>query len=56
MLRGDIESSLLPELERNKSEYDVILWDLTDERNGVQHLSQRGSRVTRLRNFPAEGL
>lgn len=50
MMRGDIESSLLPALESAKDDYDVILWDLTDERNGVQQLPD-GGWMTRLRNF-----
>lgn len=55
MLRGDVESSLLPALESAKEDYDVILWDLTDERNGVQRLPD-GGWVTRLRNFQKEQL
>ncbi len=55
MLRGDVESSLLPTLEECRDDYDVILWDLTDERNGVQQLPD-GGWVTRLRNFQKEQL
>lgn len=55
MMRGDIESSLLPTLESTKDDYDVLLWDLTDERNGVQQLPD-GGWITRLRNFQKEQL
>lgn len=55
MLRGDVESSLLPTLIEQADQYDVILWDLTDERNGVQELPG-GGWVTRLRNFDKEQL
>lgn len=55
MLRGDVESSLLPTLIAQRDDYDVILWDLTDERNGVQRLPD-GGWVTRLRNFQKEQL
>lgn len=55
MMRGDVESSLLPTLAAAKDDYDVILWDLTDERNGVQQLPD-GGWITRLRNFQKEQL
>lgn len=55
MLRGDIESSLLTVLEDRRDDYDVILWDLTDERNGVQ-AHPDGGWITRLRNFQKEQL
>ncbi|GAA1722632.1 DUF6270 domain-containing protein [Brachybacterium phenoliresistens] len=55
MLRGDIESSIIPALDAARDDYDVILWDLTDERNGVQSLPG-GGWVTRLRNFEKENL
>lgn len=55
MMRGDIESSLLPTLESAKDDYDILLWDLTDERNGVQQLPD-GGWITRLRNFQKEQL
>lgn len=55
MMRGDIESSLLSTLESTKDDYDVLLWDLTDERNGVQQLPD-GGWITRLRNFQKEQL
>lgn len=47
MFRGGVESSLIPTLRENKGEFDLILWDLTDERNGVQRLPG-GGRVTRM--------
>lgn len=55
MLRGDVESSLLTVLEGRRDDYDLILWDLTDERNGVQ-AHPDGGWVTRLRNFEKEKL
>lgn len=50
MFRGDVESSLIPTLRENKGKFDLILWDLTDERNGVQRLPG-GGLVTRMPNL-----
>lgn len=55
MLRGDVESSLLTVFDERRDDYDLVLWDLTDERNGVQ-AHPDGGWITRLRNFEKEKL
>lgn len=55
MARGDVESSLVPTLIERKDAYDMILWDLTDERNGVQQLPD-GGIVTRVPNLSDPGM
>ena len=50
MFRGDVESSLIPALVESMADVDLILWDLTDERNGVQ-LLPNGGLVTRMPNL-----
>lgn len=55
MLRGDIQSSLLTVVDARRDDFDLLLWDLTDERNGVQ-AHPDGGWVTRLRNFEKEKL
>ena len=38
MVRGDLASDLLPRLTEDAARTDLVIWDLTDERMGVQPL------------------
>lgn len=53
MVRGDLAGSLLDEVTRFRSQIDVLLMDLTDERGGV--LALGGGYVTKLAEFWGNG-
>lgn len=51
MIAGDLSGNLFDQLRARQGAVDLLLWDLTDERLGIQTVPGGGGHVTRVVNY-----